>query len=98
MRIWQIIKSVLLWSYERGTWQYDLLCILILLFIFLTPSSYFIHRDAVPLGSHRRHPAQIQEQRMPDPLTPRPEHLESAEPIPGEGVNKSKPASKSLAP
>ncbi len=53
MKIWHIIKSVILWSYERGTWQYELLCILILLFIFLTPSSFFIHRDAVPLGSHR---------------------------------------------
>lgn len=35
------LKNVLLWSYERGTWQYDVLCLLILAFIFLTPSSWF---------------------------------------------------------
>lgn len=39
------IKSVLLWSYERGTWQYDLLCLLIIAAIFLIPSSYFGDRD-----------------------------------------------------
>ncbi len=35
------IKQVLLWSYQRGSWQYDLLCILILAFIFFTPSDWF---------------------------------------------------------
>ncbi len=46
MHILRIIKSVILWSYERGTWQYDVLCILILVFIFLTPNSFFNHRDS----------------------------------------------------
>lgn len=35
------IKRVLLWSYERGTWQYDVLCLVILAFVFLTPRSVF---------------------------------------------------------
>jgi hypothetical protein len=35
------IKKIILWSYERGTWQYDVLCLLIIAFIFLTPSSLF---------------------------------------------------------
>jgi hypothetical protein len=39
------IKNVLLWSYERGTWQYDLLCLLIILTVFLVPSRYFGDRD-----------------------------------------------------
>jgi len=29
------------WSYERGTWQYDLAVILILVFVLLTPRNWF---------------------------------------------------------
>ncbi len=39
------IKNVLLWSYERGSWQYDLLCLLIVAAVFLVPSSFFGDRD-----------------------------------------------------
>ncbi len=35
------IWSFIFWSYERGTWQYDLMCALILAFIFLTPHGTF---------------------------------------------------------
>lgn len=40
-RLWRLAKSVILWSYGRTTWQYDVLCVLILAFIFLTPKSWF---------------------------------------------------------
>ena len=30
-----------LWNYARNTWQWDVLCVLILVFIFLTPKSWF---------------------------------------------------------
>jgi hypothetical protein len=39
------IKNVVLWSYARGTWQYDLLCLLIIAGVFLIPSRYFGDRD-----------------------------------------------------
>lgn len=39
--MWQAIKNVVLWNYGRTTWQYDVLCILILAFIFLTPPAWF---------------------------------------------------------
>ncbi|MEP7270554.1 MAG: hypothetical protein ABI882_03580 [Acidobacteriota bacterium] len=39
------IKNVLLWSYLRGSWQYDLLCLLIVAAVFLVPSSFFGDRD-----------------------------------------------------
>ena len=35
-------KSVIAWSYERASWQWDVLCLLILCFIFLTPKSWFV--------------------------------------------------------
>jgi len=43
------VKNVLLWSYARGTWQYDALCLLIVLAVFLVPSRYFGDRDRTTL-------------------------------------------------
>jgi len=37
----QILSRTLFWSYERGTWQYDLAVILILVFVLLTPRDWF---------------------------------------------------------
>lgn len=34
-------KKTLLWTYPRTSWQWDVLCVLILVFIFLTPKSWF---------------------------------------------------------
>ncbi|MGE0104596.1 MAG: hypothetical protein AB7H86_20615 [Blastocatellales bacterium] len=39
------IKNVLLWSYARGSWQYDVLCLIIILIVFMVPSRYFGDRD-----------------------------------------------------
>lgn len=39
------LKKVLFWSYERGSWQYDLMCVLILAFIFALPTALFVTRD-----------------------------------------------------
>jgi hypothetical protein len=36
-RIWQTLSSYLWWTHERGTLHYDVMVILILAFIFLTP-------------------------------------------------------------
>ncbi len=35
------IGSFIFWTYERGTWQYDLMVALILAFVFLTPRGFF---------------------------------------------------------
>jgi hypothetical protein len=39
------VKGFLFWAYERGSWQYDLLCALILAFIFFAPNSVFHSAD-----------------------------------------------------
>src|SRR5437667_11440675 len=41
LRIWTLIKSIILWSYERGSWQYDVMVVVILVFVFATPVSWF---------------------------------------------------------
>ena len=38
-------KRIILWDYSRGTWQYDVLCLLIIAFIFLTPKTWFDRRE-----------------------------------------------------
>ena len=45
------LKKILFWSYERGSLQYDLMCVLILAFIFLSPNRVFQSRAsaAAPL-------------------------------------------------
>jgi hypothetical protein len=39
--IGQILTRTFFWTYERGTWQYDLAVILILIFVLLTPRAWF---------------------------------------------------------
>ena len=40
------VKRFLLWSFDRGSIQYDVICALILAFIFLVPSSRFNDRPS----------------------------------------------------
>ncbi len=40
-RLGQILSKMFFWSYERGTWQFDLAVILILVFVLLTPRMWF---------------------------------------------------------
>lgn len=35
------MKNIILWNYERASWQWDVLCLLIVAFIFLTPKVWF---------------------------------------------------------
>ena len=35
------VKKIAFWNYPRTSWQWDVLCVLILVFIFLTPKSWF---------------------------------------------------------
>ncbi len=59
-KIFGIIKATVLWHYERGSWQYDVLCVLILAFIFLIPAGFFDERKPsqknapIPMGSATR--------------------------------------------
>jgi hypothetical protein len=39
------LKKFLFWSYDRGSWQYDVLCGVILAFIFFAPNSVFHSAD-----------------------------------------------------
>ncbi len=49
----ELIKKIVLWNYERGTWQYDVFCLLIIAFIFLTPKSWFEKREKLATQTAR---------------------------------------------
>jgi len=56
-RFWEKIKSgilhTVLWAYERGTWQYDVMVLAILAFIFLSPRAWFNDRPTLELTDLR---------------------------------------------
>ena len=45
----QILYRTFFWSYERGSWQYDLAVLLILLFVLATPTRWFHDQPQVGL-------------------------------------------------
>ena len=47
--LWQILSRTFFWSYERGTWQYDLAVVAILIFVLATPRSWFQDQPQVGL-------------------------------------------------
>jgi hypothetical protein len=53
----QILARTFFWSYERGTWQYDVAVVLILIFVLLTPRVWF--RDQPQVGMPAN-PEQVQ--------------------------------------
>jgi hypothetical protein len=42
--VWQAFVRTLFWSYERGSWPYDLVVIVIILFVLVTPAKWFHDR------------------------------------------------------
>jgi hypothetical protein len=50
--IFRGIKRIFFWRYDRTTWQYDVLCVLILAFIFLTPKSWFQYSELRTSSGH----------------------------------------------
>lgn len=53
----QILSKTFFWAYERGTWQYDVAVILILIFVLATPRYWF--RDQPQMGLPANTPGQV---------------------------------------
>ena len=47
-KLWGFVRPVLFWEYRRGSWQYDVIVVVILAFIFLTPRSVFNDQPQSP--------------------------------------------------
>ena len=48
----QILSRTLFWSYERGTWQYDVAVVLIVVFVIATPPRWFHDQPQVGLPAN----------------------------------------------
>ena len=46
-----MLKRFILWDYRRGSWQYDVMVGIILMFIFLTPRDLFRDQPRIPRAS-----------------------------------------------
>ena len=46
-RFLRTVRGFLLWRHERGSWQYDVMVVLILVFVLLSPPRWF-HDPALP--------------------------------------------------
>src|SRR3954468_20042890 len=47
------VRKIAFWNYARTSWQWDVLCVVILVFIFLTPKSWFANtpKTTVVMGA-----------------------------------------------
>ena len=52
-RIKQVVGRSIFWSYERGSWQYDLIVAAILAFIFFSPRVWFNDRPTLQMTDLR---------------------------------------------
>src|SRR6266576_5578016 len=48
------LRKLFFWNYARSSWQWDILCVVILIFIFLTPKSWFESGERRSLLAHQR--------------------------------------------
>ena len=55
--IWRLLIRTIFWSYERGTWPYDVAVLLIVVFVLLSPRSWF--HDRPPMESPSRDMVQL---------------------------------------
>ncbi|HKZ76697.1 MAG TPA: hypothetical protein VJ124_00130 [Pyrinomonadaceae bacterium] len=47
------VKKIFLWNYARNSWQWDILCVIILIFIFLTPKDWFQNSERGRGAAHQ---------------------------------------------
>jgi hypothetical protein len=51
--MFRTLKAIFFWGYTRTTWQYDVLCVLILVFIFLAPKTWFANSERRTASQHQ---------------------------------------------
>lgn len=52
-RVWRTIKGYLFWTYDRGSFHYDVMVTLILVFIFVAPRFIDFKDQPTPPAAHR---------------------------------------------
>ena len=77
------LRRLILWDYQRGVWQYDVICGAILLFIFFSPREWFRDQPRIPnaaeITSLPAHQGELAFWIEPDLVTAIPEDKRLAE-------------------
>ena len=47
-KFWHAVRPAVFWRYPRGSWQYDVMVGLILVFVFATPRAWFRDQPRIP--------------------------------------------------
>jgi hypothetical protein len=47
----KVLGAIFYWTYDRGSWQWDLSCLVFIIIIFATPQDYFDRFTNNPLTS-----------------------------------------------
>ena len=55
----EILRKIVLWNYKRTSWQWDVMCLTILAFIFLTPARWFDNTEFTGIKKLMRQGASI---------------------------------------
>lgn len=63
--LWHIISRTVFWSYDRGTWPYDLLVGGIIIFVLAAPPAWFNDKAQVAASPHTGH-VLLQQEAGPD--------------------------------
>jgi len=76
-------RRLILWDYQRGVWQYDVICAVILLFIFFAPRDWFRDQPSSPnaflITSMPAHQGELAFWVQPEVVTAIPEEKRQAE-------------------
>jgi hypothetical protein len=48
---WRGMRNTIFWAYDRGSWPYDVLVVVILIFVLATPRSWFHDRPQTGVGA-----------------------------------------------
>jgi hypothetical protein len=59
-KLWNGIVRTLFWSYDRGSWPYDVMVIAILIFVLLTPRKWFNDQPQTNLAAAAQAEAMVQ--------------------------------------
>jgi hypothetical protein len=59
-KLWNALRSTLFWSYDRGSWPYDVMVIAILIFVLLTPRKWFNDQPSATTATAAQIEAMIQ--------------------------------------
>ena len=59
-----VVTRSIFWAYERGSWQYDLIVVAILAFIFLSPRAWFNDRPTLQMTDLRHQQGIVEMRRV----------------------------------